>query len=103
WAPPYNWRTPTRPKEKNMAEAVAVTAEQFGTGVAAVVPVCSAENKLAGVDEELIPEMTGLLGEARAVAFLRCVHAEADERQLQKIFDQVLATGKMLLMQALKT
>src|SRR5947208_9437660 len=35
------------------------------------VPVCAAENKLSGIEEELIPELTGLLGHARAVAFVR--------------------------------
>ncbi len=102
WSPPYDWRNPARPKEQSIAEAVAAAGEQFGAGISALVPVCAAENKLAGVAEELIPEMTGLLGEARAVAFLRCLHAEADERQLQKIFQQALAAGKALLFQALR-
>jgi uncharacterized protein len=102
WAPPYNWRAPTRLKETNIAESTKTAQEQFGAEISGVVPVCSAENKLFGVQEELIPEMTGLLGEARAVAFLRCLHAEADERQLHKIFDQVLAAGKVLLSSLVK-
>jgi uncharacterized protein len=97
WSPPYDWRRPDRAKEKNIAEAVAVAREQFGGGIATFVPVCSAENKVFGVQEELIPTLAGLLGEARAVAFLRCLHDEADEKKLQKIFAQVLAAGKMLL------
>lgn len=97
WAPPYDWRNPGRVKEKQIAEAAAVTREQFGPVPMAVVPVCTAETKIYGIEEELVPEMTALLGAARSVAFLRCVHAEADERQLEKIFDQVLAAGKLLL------
>jgi uncharacterized protein len=97
WAPPYNWRAPARPKETNIAEAAKTAHEQFGAEINAIVPVCSAEGKLYGIKEELVPKMTALLGEARAVAFLRCVSAEADERQLQKVFNQVLAAGKALL------
>jgi uncharacterized protein len=102
WAPPYDWRNPQRLKEKNIAEAATVAGQQFGEGIVAVVPVCSAEGKIVGVKEELIPEMIDLLGEARAVAFLRTIEAEADEGQIQKVFDQLLAAGKMLLLNAIK-
>ena len=97
WAPPYDWRKQPPPQEKNIAEAAAVAREQFGANVDVIVPVCSAENKSFGIHEELVPEMAGLLGEARAVAFLRCLHAEADEPQMKKIMAQVLAAGKLLL------
>ena len=97
WSPPYNWRKPSKLKETNIAEATKAAGEQFGEEISGVVPVCSAENKLHGIQEELIPEMTELLGEARAVAFLRCVHGEVDERKVHTIFDQVLAVGKVLL------
>lgn len=102
WAPPYQWRTPTRLKEQQIAEAVKAAAEQFGDGPMAVVPVCTAEKKVVGIQEELIPQMTTLLGEARAVAFLRCVSAEADERQLERMFEQVKAAGRLLLSQMMK-
>jgi hypothetical protein len=97
WLPPYDWRNPSRLKEKNIAEAVGVAKEQFGAGIVSVVPVRAAEKRVYGVTEELIPELTTLLGQARAVAFLRCLHAEADERQMEKILDQVLTAGKALL------
>lgn len=102
WSPPYDWRRPARPKEKNIAEAAQVTLEQFGEGIAAIVPVCAAEGRVFGIKEELLPEMTGLLGEARAVAFIRCLEAEADERQIQKVFEQLWSAGKLLLMSAMK-
>jgi predicted GTPase len=97
WAPPYDWHHPTRPKEKNIAEAAQVVMEQLGDGFAAIVPVCSAEGKTWGIKEELVPEMVGLLGEARAVSFVRCLEAEADEGQIRLVFDQLLAAGKALL------
>lgn len=97
WSPPYNWHHPARPKEKNIAEAAQVVREQFGDGVAAIVPVCSAEGKVWGVKEELLPEIASLLGEARAVSFVRCLETEADEGQIKKVFDQLLSAGKALL------
>jgi predicted GTPase len=101
WTPPYDWRNPHRPKEKTIGEAVTVVREQFGEGVATIVPVCAAEGKAFGIREELVPEMTELLGQARAVAFLRCLHAEADSGKVQKVFDQLLAAGRALLFNAL--
>jgi len=101
WSPPYNWRQPTKPKEKNIAEAVEVAREPFGPGIATIVPVYTKEEPFAGIQEELVPELVSLLGKARAVAFLRCVEAEADERQLAKVFDQMKAVGSALLQQFL--
>ena len=97
WAPPYDWHNPQRPKETNIAEAAKTAQEQFGEGIITVVPVCSAEGKVFGIEQELLPEMIELLGQARAVAFLRCLHAEADEGKIMKVFDQLFAAGKLLL------
>ncbi len=97
WSPPYDWHKPVRPKEKNIAEATDVVREQFGEGIASIVPVCSAEEKAWAVKEELVPEMVELLGKARAVSFVRCLEAEADEGRIQKVFEQLLSVGKALL------
>jgi predicted GTPase len=102
WSPPYDWRHPKGLKEQNIAEAAALALEQFGEGIIAVVPVCTASGKIIGVHEELMLELVQLLGNARAVAFLRCLHAEADERMVQKVFDQLYAAGKVLLFDVLK-
>jgi hypothetical protein len=94
WAPPYQWRTGTRPKEQAIAAAVATVREQFGDRLADVVPVCTAVGKLHGIEEELWPTLVAGLDEARAVSFLRCVKSEADEGKFRKVFEQVLAVGK---------
>jgi predicted GTPase len=93
WQPPYNWRKPERLKEEQIAEAVAATREQLGDLVTAVVPVCVAAGKVFGVEEELLPELVRLLGEARAVALLRYLRAEADAGKVRKVFEQFLAIG----------
>ena len=59
-----------------------------------LAPVCTAEGKGWGVSEELLPEVVALLGEAKAVALLRALHAEADEGKVKKVFGQLWAAGR---------
>src|SRR5262245_1101706 len=93
WAPPYDWAGGTRTKERSMAEAVAAAKESF-PAVNGLVPCCTAEGKVWGVEEELLPEIVALLGEAKAVSLLRCLHAEADEGKVKKVFGQLWAAGR---------
>jgi hypothetical protein len=97
WSPPYRWQQPQRPKEKQIAEAVAAVREQLGEFLAGIVPVCTAEGKVAGVAEELVPAVIALLDELHAVALLRCLHAEIDTGKMRKVFHQLLAAGKELV------
>lgn len=96
WAPPYHWMDGTRLKEKSMAEAVATARESFPE-VAGVVPACTAAGKEWNLSEELLPEIVALLGEAKSVALLRCLHAEADEGKIKKVFSQLWAVGRKAL------
>ena len=91
WSPPYDWRTPSQPKEHSIAGAVAYTREQFGTQLADVIPVCSdvARQRAWGPYENLLPAMLQTLGEARACALLRTLHAELDRARVQLLFQQV--------------
>jgi uncharacterized protein len=93
WAPPYDWIGGTRPKERSVADAVAAAKESF-PDVNGLVPCCVAEGKVWGVSEELLPEVVALLGEAKAVSLLRCLHAEADEGKVKKVFGQLWAAGR---------
>lgn len=103
WAPPYNWRQPARPKEKSIHECMVVVNEQLGQYVVDAVPVCTAEGKVTGVEEDLLPAMTAGLGEARAVALLRCLHSEIDAGSVKKIFSQLFQSGKAAARQAWKS
>lgn len=94
WSPPYDWRQPTRPKEQQIAQAVEAVREQLGAALAEVVPVCTAQGKLFGVSEELLPEVVRRLDEAHAVALLRCLRSEMDAGQVRKVWQQLLAVGK---------
>jgi predicted GTPase len=94
WTPPYDWRQPRRPKEEHIRQALQAVDEQFGPSTAAIVPVCTATGKVYGVQEWLLPAMVELLDQAHAVAFLRCVKAEANTAKIRKVFHQLLAVGK---------
>jgi predicted GTPase len=99
WTPPCAWRQPSRPKEHSIAGAVAYTREQFGSLLADVVPVCTdvARQRAWGAYEELLPVMLGALGDARACALLRTLHAELDARRVQLLFQQLGHAGTELL------
>jgi hypothetical protein len=93
WAPPYDWAGGTRTKERSMADAVTAAQESFPE-VNGLVPVCAMAGKEWGVAEELLPEIVALLGEAKSVSLLRCLHAEADEGKVKKVFAQLWAAGR---------
>jgi predicted GTPase len=93
WSPPYNWREPKRTKEEQIQQAIQAAREQFGDRVTAIVPVCAAAGKIYGVDQEILPAVASRLGEARTVALLRCLKAEADTGKVRKLFRQLFDLG----------
>lgn len=99
WTPPCAWREPSRPKEHSIAGAVAYTRQQFGEQLAEVIPVCTdvARDRAWGVYEELLPVMLGVLGQARACALLRTLHAELDAHRVQVLFQQLGRASTALL------
>jgi GTP-binding protein EngB required for normal cell division len=103
WTPPYNWRQPQRPKEQNIAQAVAAVQDQLGDFLTAVVPVCVLPGKIVGVEDDFLPALAGLLDEVHAVAFLRCLRAEIDANKVRKVFYQLLQAGKEGLRLALES
>lgn len=97
WAPPYDWRAGTRPKEVQLREAIEAATEQFADRAAGVVPVCTAAGKEMGVKDELLPAVVAFLGEARGVSLLRALHVEASADQTKRVVNQVLSAGGQLL------
>lgn len=96
WAPPYDWRTGTRPKEQTIRESVTAASETFDGRVAEVLPVCTAQGKEFGRDE-LLARISGFLGDARSVGFLRALHAEAAADKYRRVTGQVLNVGEALV------
>jgi predicted GTPase len=97
WAPPYDWRTGTRPKEVQIAAATDAAREQFGQRVTSVVPVCAAEGRVFNVEGELLPALLKQLDEANGVALLRVLHAEADADKARRVWQQIKAAGWQIL------
>jgi uncharacterized protein len=89
WSPPYNWREPMRPKEKQIAAALEAVQEQLGDYLAGTLPVCTEQGKVYGVEESLLPAVTELLDEGRSVALLRCIRAEIDVGKVRRVFRQL--------------
>jgi small GTP-binding protein len=98
WSPPYDWREPVRPKEKNIAQAAAYAREVFGARIVDVAPTCADldHDRVYGVDEYLIPAMAQQLPSARAAALVRSLHAEYDRSRVRQVMGQVLEAGKKI-------
>lgn len=98
WAPPYDWRNPIRPKEKNIAAAVEYGREVFREKVNAVIPVCcdAANNRVVGIDTDLVPAMAAYLDHARSAALLRELHASFARDRFTQVAGQVWQIGKKL-------
>jgi hypothetical protein len=99
WAPPYDFASPSRPKEYTVRGAIDYVRQQFGARVTAVVAVCTdvERNRIFGVNEYLLPMLTASLPKARAVAVLQALNAEVDRQSVGKLFDQFLRAGQLLL------
>ena len=97
WAPPYDWKTGTRPKEESIRDAVEAAREQFIRGIITVVPICTALNREFGVKDELLPTLAAQLDDARGVQLLRILHAEAGADKTRKVINQALNAGKEAL------
>jgi predicted GTPase len=97
WSPPYNWQNPEGSKEKQIQEAITFVRDQLGDYLVGAVPVCTSPGKIYGFQEWFLPTLAELLGEARAVALLRCLRAEYDAAKVRKVVQQALAIGTQVL------
>jgi predicted GTPase len=89
WAPPYDWKAGTRPKEANIRDCVAAVREQVGGRATDVVPVCAREGETWGMADGLVPAVAAHLDHARGSAVLRAFEAEGSERAVGKVLDQI--------------
>lgn len=98
WAPPYDWRNPVRPKEKSIAAAADYAREVFRDNVKVVVPTCcdAANNRVVGIDTDLVPAMAAYLDHARSAALLRELHASFQRDRFTQVAGQVWEFGKKL-------
>ncbi|MCA9155510.1 MAG: 50S ribosome-binding GTPase [Planctomycetales bacterium] len=99
WTPPYDWQQGESPKAASIRDAVRFNVEQFGPLLTAVVPVCAdaARQRSTGIDEDLLPAITALLGEARGCAVLRTLHRDWEARRVKQTFAQLRASGWQII------
>ncbi len=98
WSPPYHWRKPVRPKEKNIAAAVEYAREVFGAQAKAVIPTCCdrQHNRLFGIETDLVPAMAEHLDHARAASLLRELRRSIDQNRFSQVAGQVWEIGKKI-------
>ncbi len=98
WAPPYDWRKPIRPKEKNIAAAMDYAREVFGAKIKAVIPTCAdaEHDRVYGIGTDLVPTMAEYLDHSRATALLRELRRTIDQGRFSQVAGQVWAIGKKL-------
>jgi uncharacterized protein len=94
WSPPYNWQQPIKLKEEQIQQAVQAVKDQFGEYLEGCVPLCTAGEKVYGVEEWFLPALTELLDEARSVALLRTLRREAHAEKFRRVLRQVSAAGR---------
>lgn len=99
WQPPYDWSRGRRPKEASIAGAVGYVREILGDSLEAVVPVCTdrERGRVYGVTDSLLPTITALLPEARAVSLLKSLHREHEQGKLRRVLEQALAAGRQVI------
>lgn len=99
WSPPYNWQSPSRPKEQAIHEAIDYARQAVGEGLQSIVPLCAdrEHGRVYGVDEWLLPSIIVQLDDARAVSLVRSLHQDYDRQKLKKTVSQLLEAGKQVL------
>jgi predicted GTPase len=105
WQPPYNWRDPIRPKERNIRAAVEYAEQVLGAELDAVIPVCSGsgDGRPLGCEEWLWPAIVAELTDAKASLVVRLLHRDVDGERLGQLVQQLRAAGRKLLQTLLDT
>jgi len=99
WSPPYDWKSPVRPKARNIAAAVEYARELFGTEAVEFVPICADRDhgRDTGIAEDLLPAMARHLDAARVAALVRGLHGDFDKQKFRQVLGQVLEAGKQAM------
>jgi predicted GTPase len=98
WSPPYSWEAPVRPKEKSIRAALDFARQTFGDRVDSLIPVCTdlEHNRVFGIEEYLLPTISLLLDEARAVSLVRSIHRNYDQQRVWQVVKQLISAGSKI-------
>lgn len=98
WNPPYDLSHPSDEKARNIRDALDAVAEDLQLGPdEAVVPVCLKPEQLYNVAEALAPAILQVAPEAQRAKFLRCLRQVHKEDYWQRLWQQALNAGRLVL------
>ncbi len=98
WQPPYDLLHPQGSvKATNIRAAVEAVAADLAIPVAAVIPVCLAEERLYNVDDALWAAILTQESAAHRVRFLRCLEARKRSENWTLLGQQLANAGRFLL------
>ncbi len=90
WAPPYDWRRPTQPKEHSMANAVAYCRELFGDSISGYACVYTGDLHISdtSVADELVPLLADHLESGQSAAVLKAFYRQLSQQRYEKALEQ---------------
>jgi len=96
WAPPYDWRHPTQPKEESIAAAVQYVKELLGPSIAGYACVYTGDTHAAdtSVIDEVVPQLVEHLNHGHAAALLKAFYQHLSRERLAKLSSQVIGLLK---------
>ena len=97
WQPPYNIVTPQRAKEHAIRKAMETTAADLQLDLGEIVPVNLFPGELYNIEEGVIPLMLARLNDAQRSRYIRCLRQAQGLEYWQKLGEQALNTGKIIL------
>ncbi len=98
WNPPYDLAHPADEKARHIREAVQAVAEDLALAAdQPVVPVCLRAEQLYNVAEAVAPAVLNAAPEAQRVKYLRCLRQFHREEYWQRLWQQALNSGRLLL------
>jgi predicted GTPase len=98
WDPPYDLARPAGAKAEQILDATRAVEEDLDLTVdQPVVPVCLKPGALYNVDEGVAAVILQLASEAQRVKYLRCLRHYRDEASWQRVWQQAVNSGRVLL------
>lgn len=98
WEPPYDLAEPTGPKAEQILDAVQAVQEDLALhDEQIVVPMCLKRGQVYNVEEGLAPIILQMASEAERVKFVRCLRQFHDEEHWQRLWQQAVNSGRVLL------
>ena len=97
WNPPYDLARPAGPKARHMVEAMQAVAEDLSVAQSEIVPVCLTPGQWYNVEDALVPAIAQQLPQAQRVRYLRCLRQFHEEEYWERLRQQAVQAGRILI------